>query len=239
MRNCWTFIFALSLTLSMYAVPRPSAGEVLDRVVATVNGHVILLSDWDDELRFECFTSGRKFAEVTTEAQKAALDRLIEQELLREQGRASDAKAVPPEQIHRQIESLKNDSLKNDSLRVGAGNTWETLLSEYRLTDKIIEGRVATELQQMQMIDNRLRPSIQVSQSEIEQYYKDQLVPKLPASDPTTLPAATPKIREILVQNKINQMLPAWLETLRSQAQIRILIPDSDTASGSSQAGAQ
>ena len=29
------------------------AGEVLDRLVATVNGHAILQSDWNDELRYE------------------------------------------------------------------------------------------------------------------------------------------------------------------------------------------
>ena len=36
-----------------------AAAEVIDRIVATVNGHIILQSDWEDALRYEAFSSGR------------------------------------------------------------------------------------------------------------------------------------------------------------------------------------
>ena len=55
---------------------------------------------------------------------------------------------------------------------------------------------------------------------------REQIVPKLPASDPLNLNDAAPKIREILIQEKINQMLNSWLQTLRSQAQIQVLSQD-------------
>ncbi len=58
---------------------------MIDRIVATVNGHIILLSDWEDSLRYEAFSAGRPLASMTAEDRKAALDRLIDQELLREQ----------------------------------------------------------------------------------------------------------------------------------------------------------
>ena len=38
---------------------RAGAAEVIDRIVATVNGHIILLSDWEDSLRYEAFSGGR------------------------------------------------------------------------------------------------------------------------------------------------------------------------------------
>ncbi|HEX3741389.1 MAG TPA: hypothetical protein VHV29_16955, partial [Terriglobales bacterium] len=69
----------------------------------------------------------------------------------------------------------------------------------------------------------RFRASIQIPESEIAKYYREQLVPKLPAPNSLSVAAATPKIREILIQEKINQLLNSWLETLRSQAHIRIL----------------
>ena len=46
---------AVFLTLAW----RASAAEVIDRIVATVNGHIILLSDWEDSLRYEAFSGGR------------------------------------------------------------------------------------------------------------------------------------------------------------------------------------
>ncbi len=50
--RCLIYGLFLLYTLSL------RAGEVLDRIVASVNGHVILQSDWDEELRYESLMSG-------------------------------------------------------------------------------------------------------------------------------------------------------------------------------------
>src|ERR1700732_4563830 len=193
------------------------AGEVLDRIVATVNGHVILQSDWDDELRYEFFMSGRKLSDATSAEKKPALDRLIDQEILREQMHATDVKPAGAEQIQQQIELLKSDELREH-----AGESWEDALKQYQLTEEVVESGVAAELDQFQLIDTRFRPSIQISAAEIKEYYREQVVPKLPAADRVSLAEATPKIREILIQDRMNQLLTSWLGALRSQAQIRI-----------------
>jgi peptidyl-prolyl cis-trans isomerase SurA len=218
--------FALFLLVSVSL----RAGEVLDRIVATVNGHVILQSDWDEELRFECFMSGHTLPDISVDQRKAALDRLIDQEVLREQMRVMDSKPAAAEQIEKQMYALKTDQLRQHT-----GGSWQTALSLYQLTDKIIENHVTAELEQFQLIDTRFRPSIQVSVAEIEKYYREQLVPKLPPSDQVSLADASPKIREILVQQKMNQLLNSWLEMLRSQAQIRITSANFSTDGGRSQ----
>jgi len=197
------------------------AGELLDRIVATVNTHVILQSEWDDEIDFEAFMSGRKPADVTVEQRKAALNRLIDQEILREQMRLTYLKPAGAETIKKQV-----DDLKNEQLQAHPGQSWAMTLSMYLLTNKIVEEHVASELEQFQLVDLRFRPSIQIPAAEVEKYYREQIVPKLPASDPLSLNDIAPKIREILVQEKINQLLNSWLETLRSQAQIQILSAD-------------
>jgi peptidyl-prolyl cis-trans isomerase SurA len=222
--------FALLLLVSVSL----RAGEVLDRIVATVNGHVILQSDWDYELRYECFMSGCKLSGATSAERKPALDRLIDQEILREQMRATDVKPVGADQIEKQIELLKSDEL-----RERAGESWEDALKQYQLTEKVVESHVAAELEQFQLIDTRFRPSIQISAAEIEKYYREQLVPKLPASESVSLADSTPKIREILVQDKMNQLLSSWLEALRSQAQIRITSENPTADPKTSDGGAQ
>src|SRR4051812_14946147 len=88
------------------------AGELLDRIVGTVNTHVILQSDWDDEVRFEAFMSGRKPEDVTIEQRKAALNRLIDQEILREQMRLTDLKPAGADAIKKQVDDLKNEQLQ-------------------------------------------------------------------------------------------------------------------------------
>lgn len=207
------------------------AGELLDRIVATVNTHAILQSDWDDEVHYECFMSGREPADVTAEQRKSALERLIDQEILREQMRVTDLKPAGADEIKKQIEDLKNDQLREHP-----GQSWAMMLSRYRLTDRVVEEHVAAELEQFQLVDLRFRPSIQISSADVENYYREQIIPRLPAADPSSLKDAAPQIREILIQGKINQLLNSWLETLRSQAQIQMLsVGDSSDLPRSSQ----
>lgn len=194
------------------------AGELLDRIAATVNTHVILQSDWDDEARFEAFMAARKPEDLSEEQRKAALDRLIDQDLLREQMRITELRPAGATEIKKQLEDLKSEQLREHP-----GQSWETILSRYQLTDKIVEQHVAAELEQLQLVDIRFRPSIQVSAAEVEKYYREEIIPKLPASDSVALNEAAPKIREILIQEKINQLLNSWLETLRAQAHIQVL----------------
>ena len=49
-------IVAAALTVLLVAAAQ---AEVIDRIVATVNGHIILQSDWDDALRYEALLNGR------------------------------------------------------------------------------------------------------------------------------------------------------------------------------------
>src|SRR6185437_8011019 len=97
------------------------AGELLDRIVATVNSQVILQSDWDDEVRFEALMSDRKPDDETSEQRKAALDRLVDQDILREQMRMTDLKPASDDAIKKQI-----DDVKNEQLREHPGQSWET-----------------------------------------------------------------------------------------------------------------
>src|SRR5438270_9372476 len=133
------------------------AGELVDRIAATANSQAILQSDWDAELRFETFMSGRKPEDVTAEQRRAALERLIDQSLLREQMR-SELKPAGADVVKKQI-----DALKGEQLRAHPKQSWETTLSRYQLTNKIVEEHVAAELEQLQLVDMRFRPSVQVS----------------------------------------------------------------------------
>jgi hypothetical protein len=80
--------FVAAVVLLAIALPA-RAGDVLDRIVATVNRQIILQSEWRDAVRFEAFVGGRVLDQVQATDRKAALDHLIDQELLLEQMRTS------------------------------------------------------------------------------------------------------------------------------------------------------
>lgn len=204
-----TLIAAFVLLLPTVA----RTGEVLDRMVATVNGHALLQSDIEDELRYEFFAAKRPLNEASAEDQKAALDRLVDQELLREQMHSKDFQPVATEEISKAFETFKSD--------YGASGDWTAALTQYDVTEADIRSHIETELNQLRIIDLRLRPTIQIDADSIRNYYQQQLLPKLPPGQHLSLQEATPTIRELLLQQKVNDSLESWLEALRSQAKIQ------------------
>src|SRR6266536_5655411 len=204
------------LALLLLASPLLRAGEVLDRLAATVNGHALLQSDVDEELRYESFASRRPLQDLTPSDRTAALDRLIDQELLHEQMRSADFTSVKREEADKALDSLKADySGKN------ASGSWTVALGTYGVTESVVRSHIETELNQLHLIEIRLRPSIQIDSETITAYYREQLLPKLPVGQHTSLQEATPTIRELLLQQRMNESLESWLQALRSQAQIQ------------------
>jgi hypothetical protein len=202
------------LTLAFSA----GAAEVVDRIVATVNGHIILLSDWEDALRYQAFSSGRPLDGMSAEDRKSALDRLIDQELLREQQRTSDAQPSSPEEVEQRVAEIRK---QYPSAETELG--WRALLDQYRLSEQNLMSQVAVELDLMRLVDARLRPSVTVDSKSIESYYNQELLPQLQQSGGQNVPLAevTAKIKELLTQKKISQLLTAWLHDLRAGSEIR------------------
>src|SRR5437899_3034358 len=57
-------IFLCCFTLFASILPA-CATDIVDRIVATVNGHIILQSDWEDEIRYEAFINGHTLSTLT------------------------------------------------------------------------------------------------------------------------------------------------------------------------------
>lgn len=214
-RKLSTFVCALIFLTTTSSVGR---GEVIDRIVATVNGHIILLSDWEDSLRYEAFSSGRSLDRMTAEDRKSALDHLIDQELLREQLRDSDIQRATPEEVANRVVEIRKQYADAET-ELG----WRRHLDAYRINEEDLKGWVAAELDLMRLVDARLRPSVTVDSKSIESYYNQELLPQLRQSGGQKVPLSevTAKIKELLTQKKISQLLTAWLQDLRAGSQIR------------------
>jgi peptidyl-prolyl cis-trans isomerase SurA len=215
---------AACLTMVLALVASSEAGQVIDRVVANVNGHVVLQSDWEQEVAFEAFTNVRDPESFTSDDRKAALDRLIDQELLREQVRPSQP--VPAEQVAARVAEVRSDFLKLHP-ECATDDGWHTTLQRYGLTQSALEKRLGDEIQLMKLVEDRLRPSIQIDQRAVETYYHDQLLPELKqaGSSATPLTEVFGRIKNLLAEKKMNELLSGWLASLRSES--HILKPES------------
>ena len=208
--TCATVLLAIALPAR--------AGDVLDRIVATVNNHIILQSEWQDAVRYDAFVAGRALDQVQAADRKAALDHLIDQELLREQMRSSGFPHASGEEVEKNVQEIRKryPAAEGDAV-------WQAALNRYGLTEKELKKRVALQVDLIGLVDSRLRPNVVIDSKSIESYYNQELLPRLRQSGANQVPLAevTPKIRELLTQQKMNQMLVAWLQDLRSGSRIQ------------------
>jgi hypothetical protein len=247
------------------------SGEVIDGIAATVNGVAILYSDVDEACRGEALLEGRGPAIASASERDAVLQRLIDQELLRQQMADTFPPAKPEEiagrirqvkcsfgiggpcegehsvagQADRQASKLDNSVLEQAARPAGqaAGATsaddqaWRSLLSSYGLTEEELAERIAAQMRITAFIESRLQPSVHVDAASVQAYYQEKFLPELRQRGVQTEPPLTQvsgQIEEILRQQRVDQMLSSWLQTLRQQSRIRVgpelLPPPADKA---------
>ena len=200
-------------------VSAPSAAEVIDRIVATVNGRVILQSDWDEALCYEALLSNRTLAQFTDEDRRSVLDRLIDQELLHEQMKSADFVHATDAEVDARLADARKQYPQ-----AASPEAWQSFLAQYHFTEKDLLVRVRRQIDLMRLVDARLRPAVQIDSKSIEAYYRDQFAPKLKQSGASEVPLAevSAKIRELLTQQKVSELLVSWLQTLRSEGEVRM-----------------
>jgi peptidyl-prolyl cis-trans isomerase SurA len=219
-------VFGLALLVPLLQV-MASAGEVIDRIVATVNGRIILQSDLDEALCYQAVLSGRALSEFKDEERRSALDRLIDQELLREQMKSADFRHASEAEVSARVGEARKQYPEG-----ATDEGWRGLLARFHLSEKDLVAHVAQQIDLLRLVDARLRPTVQIDSKAIEAYYREKFVPQLRQSGAGEVPLAdvTAKLRELLTQQKMNELLISWLQALRSESDVRI--PDASAPAG-------
>lgn len=193
--------------------------SVVDRIVAVVNGHIILQSDWDEGLSYEALLSNRPISDFTPEERRAVLDRLIDQELLSEQTKSADFPHATDVEVADRLAQARQLYPQ-----AASDEAWREVLAKYHLSEKDLTNHVRQQIDLMRLVDARLRPSVQIDSKSIEAYYRDQFVPQLKQAGSNDVPLAdvSARIREVLTEQKVSELLVSWLQTLRSEGQVHL-----------------
>jgi hypothetical protein len=212
----------LGVVVLVAVVPCLFAGEIIDGVAATVDRRPILRSDWDEAVRFEAFMHQKRLADVSESERVAALQRLIDRRLL-------DAQMADEGALRPSGKALKADVAKLREQFAGAGDDahWQARLRSYGLTEATLEAHLREQVRVMNFIDVQLRPNVRIQDAEVQAYYQKQLLADLRQAGARLVPFAEiePKIRELLVQQRMDELLDAWLHNLRQQSHVQTLVP--------------
>jgi hypothetical protein len=209
----------LAVAVALAGLGLSSTAEVIDRIVATVNRHAILASEWDEAVRFECLANGRPLKDVTPDERRQTLERLVDQELIAERMRNNSFVPATQEEIASRVRELRQTvpAWKTD-------DGWSAALAGYGLTEADVEERMAVQVNLLRYLDSRFRYQIHIDRRTLETYYREQLLPQLhKAGEPEPpLPQVAPMIEQLLVERRLNELQGQWVHTLRLQAEIHL-----------------
>jgi peptidyl-prolyl cis-trans isomerase SurA len=202
--------------------PKAGAGVVLDRMVAVVNGDVILESDVDEERRFEEIQPYRSAA---TFSRDRAIQRLVDRDLILQQAALQPEDRVTDAELDAQLKTLRKDipACKQYHCETDAG--WQKYVGEHGFTVEEFRDRWRKRMELLKFIEVRFRNGIRISDDEIKTYYEKTMLPEYAKRNvtPPALDTISKRIEEVLLQQQVGNLLRDWLQSLRVQGSVRLM----------------
>jgi peptidyl-prolyl cis-trans isomerase SurA len=224
-RTCFAPLLGVSALLFALAA-HAQQPVLLDRVVAVVNNHAILLSDIDDEIQLSVLEPVR--GRMDTLSRTRALDQLITRALIEQQIREEDVQATEPTQaeLEARLTEIRTEIPACVRANCATDAGWKAFLAAHRLTEARVDSYIRYRLQILRFIELRFRQGISISPDEIQTYYTNTLLPQYAKGEAIpTLDKVSARIQEILLQQRVNAMFDDWLSNLRKQGDIEVLDP--------------
>ena len=194
------------------------SGEVIERVVARVGHRVVLQSELEDAMHYQALTARQSPGPFTAAQTRQALEQLIDQVLIETQIDRSTFQRTSRPVVMGQLAVVRQQLAATDDA------TWSRLLERYGLTQQDVEERLSLQLDILRYIDSRFRPNVRIDKRSIETYYQEQFLPELRKSSAPSVPLSqvSGKIEEILIQQRIDELLTGWLRSLRTQEEVQV-----------------
>ena len=223
-------LLAILLCFAGKAVPAQTSanpvdprGESIDRIIAIVNGQIILQSDLDEEVRFAKLQPYRLGTGKTLREQ--AMSRIIDRTLILQQQQGMGQAPITDAEVDAAIVDLRKDlpSCAHASCETDEG--WTKFLAGVGFTPEEVRERWRLRLEVLRFIEQRFRAGIRISEAQIEEFYKNTMLPQYAQQkvQPPPLEAISARIEQVLLEQQVSVLLDQWLKTLREQGSVRIL----------------
>jgi hypothetical protein len=211
------------------AAPAPQLptvpGVELDRVVAIVNGSLILDSDVNEERRFEAILPYNGEPDFSRDA---IVQRLVDRDLILQQARLQGGESgISTAELDKQIAALRKNIPACTRYQCETQQGWDKYLADNGFTEAQFDALWKQRMQVLAFIEERFRQGVRISAAEIKTYYEKTLVPQYDKQGvaPPKLEAISEQIRQLLLEQQVSSLLNDWLKSLRAEGQVVVLHP--------------
>jgi hypothetical protein len=196
---------------AMLMVFTAADGAVVDRIAVTVGNQVITETELLREIALTAFMNGEKPSFTAENKQKAA-DQLVEQKLVKKEMEMGRYPAATEDQA----KGLLDATVKN----LGGDAAMRRQLAADGLTEKDVEDHLLWQLTLVRFIDLRFRPSIQVTNQDVQEYFRREILSKQAAGETARLSDVRDKVMEALYAQRADQLLDEWLKHAKTTTRI-------------------
>jgi len=209
-RRQFTILALLMMGFAVYG-PEVRAQQVVDRMVARIDGDVLTWSEMRELASFQQLM-GEKPA-----SDPELIRQLVDQWMINTEARA--------EQFSPPSEAVVNRAMEELEKQVGSPVEFRRRLTEVGLTLAAVWRLLEQQMLTLQFLDRKFRGAAQVEPRQVETYYRDELVPQMSARGQQAPPieSVQERIRELLVLREISRLSARWLEESRSNLRIEVL----------------
>jgi peptidyl-prolyl cis-trans isomerase SurA len=203
----------------------PAQGGMVDRVVAIVNGQLILDSDVDRERRFAALLPyGEQRGPYNRDE---AIERLINRDLILQQVQLQPGGEVTQQAAAKDLEALRKSIPRCAEWDCETQEGWEKFLASEGFTEESLTTQWRQRMDVLAFIEQRFRMGIRILPAEIQEYYTKTMLPEYAAQHVTPPPMRTisRRIQEVLLQQRVSKLLDDWLASLRAQGNVVVLHP--------------
>ena len=203
-------------------------GNVVDRIVAIVNGDIVLESEVEAEERFTQLNPYRTAGGSTP--RQEALNRIINRDLILQQMAGYPQPVVTEQEIDKQENELRKDLPACQHTDCKSDTGWKNFLAKLGFTEQELRDRLRTREQVLQFIEQRFRSGIVISDEQIEDFYNKTMLPEYARQHATAPPidAVHDRIEDLLLEQQVSKLLDQWLKSLRESGSVRILQPNEE-----------
>jgi hypothetical protein len=197
------------------AAPRPQA-RVVDGIVAHIEDDIITLSELRELAAYQQLFDGR------SQGNEELRSELIEQWVVNNEATAARFPLPAQAEVDRELARIENSF---------PSAAYQQRLAAAGLTPGTLRRIITRQIYLARYLDYKFRSSIQVDDAAIASYYRDHLIPELQAKGQQAPPLAdvSAQIRELLIEQGVNDRTAAWFEETKSR--LRIELEPMDTLS--------
>jgi hypothetical protein len=196
---------ALKLAMRGLVLSIVANAVVVDRIAVVVGTHAIKLSDIERELRTASLLNRQPLDESSAAMRKAA-ERLIDQELVREDLLRGQYSIPTQKDADAFLQQLKRD-------RFGGSETqFQAELARHKLADDQLRKQLLWQLTVLRFIDQRFRPGVLVTDEDVAAWRQQH-----PAESRN---ATADQVRETLTDERITQAFEDWLAETRRDTRV-------------------